>query len=103
MDIRRASDADFEAMWSIFQAAVATGDTYVFAPTTSRQECHAYWFGPGITTFAFSMAKGARGAVSRSDSREDVRPRLQHLGMPVADADREVVVAGRAQLPEALT
>src|SRR5215469_1679631 len=32
MEIRRAVEADFEAMWPVFQAVVATGDTYAFSP-----------------------------------------------------------------------
>jgi len=51
MDIRRALEADFDAMWPVFQAVVATGDTYAFSPTTTRQDAFAYWFGPGMTSY----------------------------------------------------
>jgi L-amino acid N-acyltransferase YncA len=49
--IRRAEDADFDAMWSIFREVVSTGDTYVFAPDTPREEAFAYWLGPGVTSY----------------------------------------------------
>jgi L-amino acid N-acyltransferase YncA len=49
--IRRASDADFESMWRIFHAVVATGDTYVFAAETSRDDAFEYFLGPGVTSF----------------------------------------------------
>ena len=48
MTIRPAADADFDAMWEIFRAIVAAGDTYVFAPDTPRADAHKYWFGPGV-------------------------------------------------------
>ncbi|PWU25664.1 MAG: GNAT family N-acetyltransferase [Candidatus Rokuibacteriota bacterium] len=51
MEIRRAVEADFDAMWRVFQAVVATGDTYVFSPATTRQDAFAYWFGPGMTSY----------------------------------------------------
>ncbi|MBX7222538.1 MAG: GNAT family N-acetyltransferase [Blastocatellia bacterium] len=51
MEIRRASEVDFESIWPIFQAVIATGDTYVFTPDTSREDAFAYWFGPGIATY----------------------------------------------------
>src|SRR5262249_61903468 len=82
MEIRKASEeADFEAMWSIFQAVVATGDTYVFSPTTSREDCHAYWFSPGMTSFVategpsiFGMYKfRANCKWGRAGGREPVR------------------------------
>ena len=49
--IRRATDADFEAMWSIFVDIIATGDTYPFAPDTPRADALAYWIGPGVTSY----------------------------------------------------
>jgi L-amino acid N-acyltransferase YncA len=49
--IRRASDADFESMWRIFHAVVVTGDTYVFAAETSRDDAFEYFLGPGVTSF----------------------------------------------------
>jgi len=49
--IRPAVPADFESMWPIFLAVVATETTYVFAPDTSREDAIAYWFGPGVTSY----------------------------------------------------
>lgn len=51
MEIRRATEADFVAMWSIFHTVVAAGDTYVFSPATSREDAHVYWLNPEITTY----------------------------------------------------
>jgi L-amino acid N-acyltransferase YncA len=51
MRIRRAVEPDFEAMWPIFQAVVATGATYVFVAEISYPEAFAFWFGPGNTSY----------------------------------------------------
>jgi L-amino acid N-acyltransferase YncA len=51
MTIRPAVPADFEGMWPIFRAVVATGTTYVFSPDTPREEAMAYWFGPGVNSY----------------------------------------------------
>src|SRR5262245_32635900 len=51
MSIRRATEADFEAMWPIFQAVVATGTTYVFDPATTREDALSYWLGPGVQSY----------------------------------------------------
>lgn len=51
MNIRGATEPDFEAMWPIFRAVVATETTYVFAPHSSREDAFAYWFGPGVTSY----------------------------------------------------
>jgi len=51
MEIHKASESDFEAMWQIFKAVVSKGDSYVFSPDTGKEDAHAYWFCPGITSF----------------------------------------------------
>src|SRR6266550_6625356 len=51
MEIRRAAESDFEAMWPIFRDVVASGDTYVFSPDTSRDDAFAFWFGPGVASY----------------------------------------------------
>ncbi len=51
MNIRRAVESDFVAMWPIFQAVVISGTTYVFTPETSFQDAFTYWFGPGVTSY----------------------------------------------------
>jgi L-amino acid N-acyltransferase YncA len=49
--IRLAVETDFESMWAIFRDVIASGDTYVFAPDTPRDEAYAYWFGPGVASY----------------------------------------------------
>jgi L-amino acid N-acyltransferase YncA len=51
MKIRPAAESDFEGMWPIFRAVVATGATYVFSPDTPREDAFAYWFGPGVRSY----------------------------------------------------
>lgn len=46
--IRPATEADFDAMWDIFHTHVAAGETYPFAPDTSKEACHDYWFGARV-------------------------------------------------------
>jgi L-amino acid N-acyltransferase YncA len=51
MKIRHPVDADFAAMWPIFQQVVAPGTTYVFAADASREDALTYWFGPHVTSY----------------------------------------------------
>jgi ribosomal protein S18 acetylase RimI-like enzyme len=59
MLIRRAVESDFDGIWPIFKAVIASGDSYVFAPDTTREEAFAYWFGAGITTYVAQAQDGA--------------------------------------------
>src|SRR5262245_55487013 len=49
--IRPATRADEDAIWDIFHAVVAHGDTYVFDAQTPREEGLAYWFRPDTYTY----------------------------------------------------
>jgi ribosomal protein S18 acetylase RimI-like enzyme len=51
VNIRPAVAGDFDAMWEIFRAVVAGGDTYPFAPGTPRADAHAYWLAPNAATW----------------------------------------------------
>ena len=51
MSIRPATAADADAIWRIFHAVVAAGDTYTFLPDTPKAEAVAYFIGPGIRSW----------------------------------------------------
>ncbi len=48
--IRPALPADFESIWPIFHAVIATGTSYVFSPDTPGEDAFDYWFGPGVAS-----------------------------------------------------
>ena len=55
MIIRRALLSDEDAVWRIFQAVIAGGDTYVFAPETSRGVAVEYFMRPGISSWVVEI------------------------------------------------
>jgi len=51
LEIRQATEADRDAIWDIFNAVVAPGDTYAFDPRISREDALAYWFREDTHTY----------------------------------------------------
>jgi L-amino acid N-acyltransferase YncA len=51
IQIRPATESDFNAMWTIFQAHAAEGETYAQDAGTSREETYDYWFVPEASTY----------------------------------------------------
>jgi L-amino acid N-acyltransferase YncA len=45
MRIRQATPADLDAMWRIFEAAIAAGDALLFAEGFTRETFASHWFG----------------------------------------------------------
>lgn len=79
MIIREATAADFEAICSIFADVIASGDTYVFAPDTPREEAFAYWLGPGVACYVAEIAGTVVGMYK-------IVPNHRDLGSHVANA-----------------
>jgi L-amino acid N-acyltransferase YncA len=55
MTIRRATASDVAAIWKIFQAVVAPGDTYAFMPDTTEQDALAYFLSPGVIAYVAEL------------------------------------------------
>jgi L-amino acid N-acyltransferase YncA len=51
LEIRSATSEDRDAIWNIFHAVVAAGDTYAFDPKMSRDEALTYWFRADTHTY----------------------------------------------------
>ena len=53
LEIRKANDDDFDAIWPIFHEIVSQGETYPFSPNTTRDEAYNAWMlGPAATYVA---------------------------------------------------
>jgi GNAT superfamily N-acetyltransferase len=51
LKVRPATEADRDPVWIIFQAVVATGDTYAIGPEISRDDALSYWFRADTHTY----------------------------------------------------
>ncbi len=49
--IRKATDQDFVGIWDIFHQVVKTGDTYTYAPDTTKEEAYSLWMPPQKETY----------------------------------------------------
>lgn len=52
LQIREASDDDFDGIWEVFREVVRRGDTYPFAPDTGREEAYRIWMAAPTATYA---------------------------------------------------
>jgi len=59
IQIRLAGEQDFDAMWSIFCAHLATGESFPFTTATTRDAGHSYWLGAGAASFV-ALSGGGR-------------------------------------------
>jgi L-amino acid N-acyltransferase YncA len=51
ISIRPARQDDLDAMWDIFRAHLAAGETYSFDAHTPKSVCEDYWLGPNVSSY----------------------------------------------------
>jgi L-amino acid N-acyltransferase YncA len=90
MKIRRATEADRDAIWNIFHEVVAEGDTYALDPRTSRENALAYWFAPDTHTYVAE-------ADGRINGTYILRPNQSGGGSHVANAAFMVPASARGE------
>jgi len=90
LEIHQATGADHDAIWNIFHAVIAPGDTYAFDPKMCREEALAYWFRADTHTYVV-------GNDGRVVGTYILRPNQPALGSHVANAAFMVAPAARGQ------
>ena len=101
MNIRPAIDADREAIWKIFQATVAPGDSFVYHPDTPREEAMAYWFAKGTRTYVAESNGKIVGSYILRANRPGLGDHVANAGFMVDPAARRLGI-GRAMGEHAL-
>jgi L-amino acid N-acyltransferase YncA len=79
-EIRPATDDEWTAIWPIWHAVVAAGETYVWAPDTGADEARSYWMLPPPAEVLVLEDRGAVRATAL------LKPNQPGLGSHVANA-----------------
>ena len=88
--IRRAGEADFDAIWRIFHQVVRRGDTYTYDPETTREQAYSIWMTGGQTTYVACVDGRVVGTYI-------LKPNQPGLGSHVANAGYMVGEDGRGR------
>ena len=88
LQIRRARKEDREAIWEIFHAVVAGGDTYVFDPNISRRKALAYWLGPKTRCYVALSDQGIVGSYILKTNQPGLGSHVANAGFMVSPSAR---------------
>jgi L-amino acid N-acyltransferase YncA len=102
LNIRPATNADRDAIWNIFHAVVAAGDTYAFDPNTSRENALAYWFRADTHTYVAEQNGQTVGSYILRPNQPALGSHVANAGFMVASEARGLGV-GRAMGEHCLT
>ena len=79
IEIRKAAATDADEIWDIIKEVIATGDTYVFDPASSKEKMLAYWLAQDKYTFVALLNGEIVGTFLIKDNQPD-------LGSHIANA-----------------
>jgi L-amino acid N-acyltransferase YncA len=72
IEIRKAMEADQDAIWEIIHQVLQTGDTYIFAPSSSKEKMLAIWCAPNKHTYVALVDGEIAGTFVISDNQMDL-------------------------------
>jgi len=84
LTIRKATTDDYDAIWSIIRDVIATGDTYVFNPTSSKEKMLGYWCAAGTHTYVALLQNTLVGTFIIKDNQPDLGSHIANAGYMVS-------------------
>lgn len=90
IEIRPATDSDFEEIWLIFSEVVSFGDTYAFSPNTSKLEAYHIWIEVPKVTYIAVKTNQILGTYY-------IKPNQVGLGRHVCNAGFMVATSARGE------
>jgi L-amino acid N-acyltransferase YncA len=88
MQIRPANETDFDAIWPIFHKVVARGDSYAYAPETTRAEAEVIWLKTPAATFIAEDETGIVGTYYLKPNQPGLGNHVCNAGYMVAEHAR---------------
>ncbi len=79
INIRKALEADFDAIWHIFHHIVQQGNTYTYDPETTREQARSIWMSDDVATYVACLEEQVVGTYI-------LKPNQPCLGSHVANA-----------------
>jgi L-amino acid N-acyltransferase YncA len=88
MTIRNANQDDHEAVWQIIHEVIATGNTYVFAPDSSKEKMLSYWFSEDKHTYIAEDDGKILGTFYLKTNQMDLGSHIVNAGYMVSSEAR---------------
>lgn len=88
MTIRNAHQDDQEAVWQIIHEVIATGNTYVFAPDSSKEKMLSYWFSDDKNTYVAEEDGKILGTFYLKTNQMDLGSHIVNAGYMVSSEAR---------------
>jgi ribosomal protein S18 acetylase RimI-like enzyme len=80
IEIRKAIITDRQDIWKIIKEVISTGDTYVFAPGSSKEKMLSLWCGEDKQTYVALIDNKIVGTFFIKDNQPDLGSHIANAG-----------------------
>ena len=84
LEIRKIIESDKDEVWKIIQAVIATGDTYLFYPNSSKEKMLDWWCGADKQTYVAVSEGKIVGTFFLKANQPDLGSHIANAGYMVA-------------------
>jgi ribosomal protein S18 acetylase RimI-like enzyme len=84
--IRQATTADYDEIWEIIHQVLQSGDTYVFAPSSSKEKMLGIWCAPNKHTYVALYSGKIAGTYAIGDNQMDLGSHIANGSYMVSPA-----------------
>ena len=88
MPIREAAPEDFERIWPFFHEIVAAGETFAYAPDTTKEDGLDRWFGQSQKVFVFEEDGAILGTYAIKQNQPGLGGHVSNCGYMVSGEAR---------------
>ncbi len=94
IEIRKAVEKDKSRIWEIIKNVIASSDTYVFAPNSSKEKMLDYWFAEDKQTYVALLENHLVGTFFLKANQPDLGSHIANAGYMVAPEGQGKRVGG---------
>lgn len=84
LQIREATESDKPQIWQIIKSVIATGDSYVFYPHSSREKMLGYWFSEEKKVYVAALENKIVGTFYLKPNQPDLGSHICNAGYMVS-------------------
>ncbi len=85
LEIRKAVETDKNEVWEIIRSVISKGDTYIFAPNSSREKMLDYWFAEDKQTYIALSSNKIVGTFFLKSNQPDLGSHICNAGYMVSE------------------
>ena len=88
VEIRKAEESDWDAIWEIWHTVVVDGTTFVYSPNTTKEEAYTHWMAAPAIPYVVVEGTEVIGSYILKPNQPGLGAHVANAGFIVAEGQR---------------